>query len=966
MNLNYRTLNGRFNLVIFGVLCLLIGITLYAHYTVRLSASRSLLAIEHNRSLREKLDAYRNSLQATEGALHQYSTYLSDTQHNALLERLDLLESTAVGLEAGQTQIASALLQRTCDELRTASGELATIIRRYIDIMQNVESRYPGMPILTSHLEPTNRKFSEAVELALQEGELTRNQPNLVASEHYQIMRLFQETRYAWSMQISWFRIFVANRMGVFGEPEAGMRMNLANRELYISKVRTALAELDQHAAKGVLGLQQEESVHQMHEALEYYETHLEQAVSIYLSDNWRADIALLRNELQPALDRLWEITRTIEQTAADVNRSGIDAAQNTTSLLAYFIWFFTGVISIVLIAAYKFFQKKIRQPILQLADSMSTDKEQVSTVPHAGGNVDEVNRLIDAYTVMRHQVDNRQRRLQSILDNAAEGIITIDEHGNIESFNLAAERIFSCDAGNMLGKSFATLIMPDESGNNLQKLHHEFEARQIDSSGQERELLGRRGDGSSVFLSLKFSEMQITGRLLYTAIVSDISERRAVMDHLRHLAEHDSLTGLHNRQYFNETLEHAFARARRNPQHASACIYIDLDNFKYINDTLGHLEGDRLLVGIAHTLKARTRRSDILARLGGDEFALLLPDTDRQQAATVAQNFRQAIADYAFSVGGRTISTGCSIGVAVYETDIDNKEGLLARADIACHMAKRAGRNRVHVFDQSDKGHIDTLHTEMGWSRRIRQALEHDDFVFSCQPILHIANGSLYSHELQLRMRDAETGSYIMPGGFIDSAERFGLMPELDRWVIEHAFQWLNDNAEENLHYFINLSGKSINDDSLARMIEQLRATLRIKPGQIVFQISEDVAIANLDKTRQFLAALHKLGFKTALVEFGVSYSTFAYLREVDVDYVKINSMFINNMHADELNLALVKAINDICHVLGKATIAEYVQNEQALTMLREVGVDYAQGYNIANAEDYDQATIQFRISEA
>ena len=208
---------------------------------------------------------------------------------------------------------------------------------------------------------------------------------------------------------------------------------------------------------------------------------------------------------------------------------------------------------------------------------------------------------------------------------------------------------------------------------------------------------------------------MQIAKQTLYTAIVGDISERRAVMEHLRHLAEHDSLTGLYNRQYFNDELERSFAQANRQKDYRCACVYIDLDNFKYVNDTLGHLEGDRLLHGIANTLKTRTRKTDILARLGGDEFALLLQDVDKEQAAIVAENYRQAIAGFSFVARGKHIDTGCSIGVAVYEMDINNKEGLLARADIACHMEKRNGRNCVYIFEHEDKNRIDSFYQEMG-----------------------------------------------------------------------------------------------------------------------------------------------------------------------------------------------------------------------------------------------------------
>ncbi len=358
-----------------------------------------------------------------------------------------------------------------------------------------------------------------------------------------------------------------------------------------------------------------------------------------------------------------------------------------------------------------------------------------------------------------------------------------------------------------------------------------------------------------------------------------------------------------------------------------------------------------------------RTCKGDVPARLGGDEFALLLVGVNEEQVMKVADAYRNAIANFSFVAGGKHIDTGCSIGVAMYEEDIETKEGLLARADIACHMAKRAGRNRVHLFRQEDKGKIDTFYEEMGWTRRIRHALENRGFVFSCQPILRVADETIFSHELLLRMLDPDSGEYIMPSGFLDSAERFGLMPQIDQWVIEHAFEWLNKQPSynEHLRYFINLSGKSIGDKNILKIIREAMPSLKIQSSHVVFEITEDVAISNLDAAKYFLSELRKLGFKTAIDDFGVGYSSFSYLRELDVDFVKIDGSFINTMHTDEMNYALVKAINDICHILGKFTIAEFVQNETALKLLKEIGVDYAQGYNIATAEDYDQHTIQF-----
>ncbi len=960
-----RTLNDRLLIVLCAVMLGIIATAFYAHHMVKESAEQSLRYIEANRDLSVAISEYKNTLQRTESMMHQYSTFLSREQYDFLLIYLDDLNRQASAfIDLPSIQTNSSLLQQS-QQLAIKTEKLTELIREYMTIMENVESRYPGMPILLTHLEPMNRKFSESVELALQEGELTGNHPRVIERDLYRIMQLFQEARYAWSMQISWLRVFVANRMGAFGDPETAMQNNLKNRALFASTVYETLNRLDQFNKQGMLGLQQEESLSQMREALNYYNNYVEKAVEMYSSKNWRADVALLRDTLQPVLDANWKTVYSLEQAITETNNQSITQSQNTANALSIFIWAFTTVVLLMLIASYWVFQRKIRHPILQLANTMQSNNTNNALISHPHKNIDEINRLVNAYNDMHHQVSNRQRRLESILDNAAEGIITIDEHGLIESFNIAAQTLFGYQPSNILGKRFDMLFDAERLENMEQSMIRKIIMGQASPDGSGYEIHGRRSDGSEFFMSIKFSEMQIAARRYITAIVDDISERRAVMDHLRHLAEHDSLTGLYNRQYFNDQLERFFAHAQRDKERLFACLYIDLDNFKYINDTLGHLEGDRLLIGIASTLQTRTRKSDILARLGGDEFALLLINVTREQVKQVADVYRSAIANFSFIAQGKHIDTGCSIGVAMYEPDIENKEILLARADIACHMAKRAGRNRVHLFEHEDKGRIDTFYEEMGWTRRIRNALENKGFVFSCQPILRVADESIFSHELLLRMVDDETGEYIMPSGFLDSAERFGLMPEIDRWVVEHAFQWLNNRPEyETLRYFINLSGKSIGDKEILKYIKTSLPALKIDPSRIVFEITEDVAIAKLDTAKHFLAELRKFGFKTALDDFGVGYSSFSYLRELDVDFVKIDGSFINTMHTDEMNYALVKAINDICHILGKYTIAEFVQNNVALKLLKDIGVDYAQGYNIATAEDFDQHTIQFTLA--
>ncbi|MEJ2440953.1 MAG: EAL domain-containing protein [Gammaproteobacteria bacterium] len=967
LQLPFTTLSGRFASVSLIFLVLLFGLTLYSQHVVQVSANSNLTAIRKNQLLSEKLDHLTNLLEDTESLLHQYSSDPQHDLHARILKLLVNLNGHASALQTDTGLSRNNQLREQSKQLTRQTRELTSIIKQYLQVMQDVKSRYPGMPILLTYLEPSNRNFSEAVEQALQEGQLTKTKHNVVSLAHYRIMQLFQEARYAWSMQISWFRMFVANRMGAFGDPITSMKNNLVNRNLFAKRVVHVLHKLDDYQHQQLLGLQQQESLKQMHKSVDFYNRHFQQAVKIYSSAHWSEDARLQRQTLQPALQNFWKMLHQMETGIADINRAGIAKSQATANLLSRFIWLFTSLVTAMLIVAYLVFQKKIRKPLLQLTDSMQSSAVNSPLLHHANANLKEINKLLCAYNEMRQQLDNRQRRLQSILDNAAESIIIIDNNGLIEDFNKAASSLFQYHPHEVQGMPFSRLF-PDDIVSPLDLGFTENSNSYINltkNSSNGWELTGQRKDQSQFHMLLKFTEMRIGGQALYTAIVDDISERQAVMEHLRNLAEHDSLTGLYNRQYFNDEMERSIARATRSRDYQCACIYIDLDNFKYINDTMGHIEGDRLLLGIANTLKSRTRKMDVLARLGGDEFALLMHDISKEQVTTIAEQYRQAIASHSFIAGGKRIDTGCSIGVALYDLDISNKEDLLARADIACHVAKRSGRNRVYIFEHDDKNRIDSFSKEMGWARRIRHALEYDEFVFARQPMLDLKRNQIFSQELLLRMHDQETGQQLLPGGFLDSAERFGLMPDIDRWVIRHGFALINrmhSDAQGNMKYFINLSGKSIGDEGLIKHIKQQLPELKLPAENIVFEITEDVAIANLEQARKCLCELKSIGFMTALDDFGVGYSSFSYLRDLDVDFIKIDGSFINAMHEDELNFALVRAMNDICHILGKMTVAEFVQNDHALKLLREIGVDFAQGNNIAAASEFTQQSRQLR----
>lgn len=565
----------------------------------------------------------------------------------------------------------------------------------------------------------------------------------------------------------------------------------------------------------------------------------------------------------------------------------------------------------------------------------------------------DEVGQLLQHLVQMQDKVVTREQRLKTILDNAAEGIITFDSNGVIDGFNQAAEHLFGYAEGEVAGENISLLIAPSLASENRQDYLEHLMRTEIERLiGHEGEVTGRHKSGDTFPMALKISKMLLQGHRHYTALAADISERKALIDNLKRLAEHDGLTGLYNRSYFIEELERVVERIRRGDR-GGALLYIDLDNFKYVNDTLGHAAGDLLLIEVSNILKKRARKSDVITRLGGDEFTVLLYNITPEQARQVAESYRRTLAEHHFMRGHERVDIGCSIGLSLIDTPTLSASQALARADIACHLAKRGGRNRVHTYNPADQENVDAMSLDMGWSRRIKHAIEHDRFVLVYQPILVTGTGAVASYEVLLRMRD-ENGGLIMPGGFLPSAERFGLASAIDRWVIVHAIRDLASQRRSlpHLRYSINLSGQSLSDQSICDLIHDQIDESGVDPGSLLFEITETVAIADMATASNFLSRIRALGCLTALDDFGSGMSSFAYLRDLPVNCIKIDGRFVKNMAENDVDQAMVRAMNEIAHTLGKQTVAEFVEDEASLKLLTSMGVDFVQGYHLGRPE--------------
>lgn len=413
----------------------------------------------------------------------------------------------------------------------------------------------------------------------------------------------------------------------------------------------------------------------------------------------------------------------------------------------------------------------------------------------------------------------------------------------------------------------------------------------------------------------------------------------------IRHMAFHDSLTGLVNRAEFERRLDAAVVSAR-DSRRPHALLYIDLDQFKLVNDTCGHLAGDELLRRLSKRLEEAIRDSDSLARLGGDEFGVLLQNCPLQVAEGIAQQLLAHIRDYLFTWEGRTFKIGASIGLVTIDGTQD-VQTLLSQSDMACYAAKDRGRNRIYISSPSDQD-LNQRRGEMQWIQRLRKAMQEERLQLYCQSIMSL-QGAGSHREVLLRMLD-EGGQVITPDSFIPAAERYNLMPEIDRWVIHHVCERLSEipAGERSEATFINLSANSLSDDSLVDYVRDELAQHAIAPHCIGFEITETAAISDFECATALIRSLREHGCKVALDDFGSGMSSFAYLKALEVDYLKIDGGFVCSMLEDPINAAIVEAIHNIGHIAGIQTIAEFVEDKATLQALTRLGIDFAQGWTI------------------
>jgi diguanylate cyclase (GGDEF)-like protein/PAS domain S-box-containing protein len=557
--------------------------------------------------------------------------------------------------------------------------------------------------------------------------------------------------------------------------------------------------------------------------------------------------------------------------------------------------------------------------------------------------------------------LSNEFERTRVTLSSIGDAVITTNEREEVEYLNPIAEQLTGWTLADAIGQPVTTVFNIVNQHTRLaakNPIAHCLEERAIVGLARDTVLISKDGKEYAVEDSAApiFSAGDvITGVVM---VFRDVTGQRILRQEVERRASHDHLTGLANRAEFDRVLLEMFESSiSTGVSHALCCI--DLDQFKIVNDSCGHSAGDALLKEVSALLLKSVRAKDLVARLGGDEFALLLEGCDLGAAQRIAQQICEKVAQIRFQHGSKFFRVGASIGVVPLDGRWENAQAAQQAADGACFAAKDEGRGRVHMYVDLDLT-IMEHHDQMQWATRLQQAIDENRFELFAQPIMPLGeHGEQGLHfEVLLRLREID-GSLVPPGVFIPSAERFGLAPQVDRWVVNRVFEWMKLHAAklDKVHIIaINLSGKSIGDRDFHRFLVEALDRDPIPVHKISFEITETAAIGHLDIATEFIAMLQQRGARISLDDFGSGMSSMAYLKHLSVDYLKIDGQFVKDMASDAVDFAMVRSINEIAHLTGKITIAEFVENADILMLLKDLGVDFAQGYHIGKPKPIDE----------
>ncbi|MGB5623705.1 MAG: EAL domain-containing protein, partial [Gammaproteobacteria bacterium] len=543
-------------------------------------------------------------------------------------------------------------------------------------------------------------------------------------------------------------------------------------------------------------------------------------------------------------------------------------------------------------------------------------------------------------------------------LESIGEGVITTDLEGRIDYANGAAELMLGCRLDMAEGNRLSDLVsLVDEAdrkplGDPIQRCLSE--GTRIDLGRRTLMLSKTSGQEHSIELSaapIRAGQGEVFGAVV---LLHDVSEIRGLARQMTYQASHDPLTGLVNRREFERRLDEIIAGARAGGSTHVLC-YLDLDRFKAVNDTCGHMAGDNMLREVASLIRDQVRDSDIVARIGGDEFGMLLSGCPLEKARQIADDVVAAIRDYRFVWRDRIFNIGVSIGLVEISHESGTLEELMSAADSACYVAKQKGRGQVHVYSARDEA-VARQRGEILWLQRLQRALKEDRFELFLQPIVSAAGrvDTGPACEVLLRMRNEDGGS-ATPGDFMEAAERYHLMPNVDRWVLQTTFGAIGSGVltlPDNRSCTVNLSGQTLGDPQFLDFVVQCLDYSGVAPRQICFEVRESAVIGNLTHAARFIAVLHGMGCQFALDDFGSGIGSFANLKNLSMDYLKIDGAIIRGLGSDDVSQAMVAAMIKLARTLKIRVIAEHVETDTVFSMVRDMGVDFIQGYAVGRPE--------------
>ncbi len=939
------SLRGRYVYAAIFLSLLLFGVAILGQISVREQGQthRQQLWLRHTAADAVQTLTFR--LHELNSAAWEFILLPEKTQHQILSDLYNTFDSEISSILATEQLDEMPELRTALTDLKSNSTRLGVQLKKLMTVRLDAEKTFPVTSYMLA-INPDNLEFYSSVALALEEIE---EEPE--ASRDWEVYRVFSRLRFAWSQYVEEFRLMVAIRFGIFaGDLHKAIQQRKGNLRLYAVTIDRSLKRLGELEQQGrVSNFQGMVSLARMRDIRKTAGDNFEKAIGVLESQHWRKDLDLFEEQIIPVF---FAARGDLHKAKAALDKSSTTSMEDlghTTARLSDTLWLLAIGGLLVIAVGYLIVDRALLRPIAQLTHALQEEARGGEPALTLKTSAKETAGLVEAFDEMRHQVHIRQQRLENILDNAAEAIITIDEQGSIESFNNAAERLFGYRDHEVLGRNVSELIPAPRQSLHQGYLAYLLKTSETNVTGSDREVEAQRKDGTRIPVSLKVSETVVGGRRLYTGLLEDISERKAMLERLQQMAEQDPLTGLPNRILFRDRLKHAIAQACRN-ENVLALMFLDLDNFKDINDSMGHQAGDELLKAVAGRLRETIRLSDTLSRLGGDEFTIILEGlAHADQAVTAAQKILNVFNE-PFTLAGREFHVGTSIGIAIYPLDGKEPDALIKNADTAMYHAKKSGGGRYRFYSQEMSEWIEArqaLQTEL------RRALEREEFVLHYQPIVYLEPGQANGVEALLRWQHPQRG-LVPPNDFIPALEETGLIIPTTQWVLAQVgacYQMLKAAGFSEATVSVNFTPQCFGVPNMVHCVQGMLEANNIPPQNLIIEITENVLIQASEHLASVIQQLKELGIRFALDDFGTGYSSLSHLKRFPIDIVKIDRSFVQGVETEPTDAALASAIISMSHRLGLKVVAEGVETRGQLEFLQEQGCDAIQGYLISKA---------------